>query len=297
MKRIPAKIDIRHLKTFITLFQTSSLSATSQTNNSTVSAVSKQLKALEEYLGGPLFERKKEGLCPTESAMNIVHRIQDINISFDKLLAKARAKALAVNNQFAIGVGSRGHVLAAKGIAAIKREFTSAKISLKPASTEQQINDLLSGNITVGFLTPPVPPPLKSFPVGVGNLVLVAPRTQKLTKNISRHELKKIFASRPFIRQSPQIDPHIYHQIDLFLYDKGITSYSVDFFHDQLALFSMIEEMGAIAIIPWSEFLPHSDRLDYISLKGVNSSWPVSLAWNPQMSNVLTKHFIQQYKI
>ena len=51
-------LELRHLKTLLALREAGNLSRAAQLLNLTQSALSHQMKALEEQYGAPLFERK-----------------------------------------------------------------------------------------------------------------------------------------------------------------------------------------------------------------------------------------------
>lgn len=59
---MPSPLELRHLRTLQALVETGSLSAAAQFVHVTQSALSQQLKVLEDYFGLPLFERKSQPL-------------------------------------------------------------------------------------------------------------------------------------------------------------------------------------------------------------------------------------------
>ena len=74
----PTFLELRHLRTLIALKTTGSVSQAAQLVYLTQSALSHQLKALEDQYGLPLFERKSNPLRFTAAGERLIQLAHDI---------------------------------------------------------------------------------------------------------------------------------------------------------------------------------------------------------------------------
>lgn len=69
-------LDWNLLKSFIYVVREGSLSAAARALNSTQPTVGRHIEALEVELGMPLFMRSRDGVVPTEDALNLLPELQ-----------------------------------------------------------------------------------------------------------------------------------------------------------------------------------------------------------------------------
>jgi LysR family transcriptional regulator, regulator for metE and metH len=77
-------LDLRHLRTLLALLETGSVSRAAALQNVTQSALSHQLKALEEFYGLTLFERKSAPVAFTPAGRRLLELAQDVIPAVDK---------------------------------------------------------------------------------------------------------------------------------------------------------------------------------------------------------------------
>lgn len=77
-------LDLRHLRTLLALLETGSVSRAAALQNVTQSALSHQLKALEEFYGLTLFERKSAPVAFTPAGRRLLDLAQDVIPAVDK---------------------------------------------------------------------------------------------------------------------------------------------------------------------------------------------------------------------
>ncbi|BFU59387.1 MULTISPECIES: LysR family transcriptional regulator [Rodentibacter] len=74
----PTFLEIRHLKTLLALKETGSVSAAAKRVYLTQSALSHQIKLIEEQFGLPLFERKSNPLCFTTAGERLIRLANEV---------------------------------------------------------------------------------------------------------------------------------------------------------------------------------------------------------------------------
>ena len=72
----PFDLNIRHLRAVAAIVQSGSISAASQIVNLTQPAITQGIAKLERQLRLPLFERRSNGMAPTEAAMMLAPRVE-----------------------------------------------------------------------------------------------------------------------------------------------------------------------------------------------------------------------------
>lgn len=77
-------LDLRHLRTLLALLEAGSVSRAAALQNVTQSALSHQLKALEEFYGLTLFERKSAPVAFTSAGRRLLELAQDVIPAVDK---------------------------------------------------------------------------------------------------------------------------------------------------------------------------------------------------------------------
>lgn len=77
-------LDLRHLRTLLALLEAGSVSRAAALQNVTQSALSHQLKALEEFYGLTLFERKSAPVAFTPAGRRLLELAQDVIPAVDK---------------------------------------------------------------------------------------------------------------------------------------------------------------------------------------------------------------------
>lgn len=77
-------MDIRKIRSFVTVARLGSISATAQAMRMTQPAISQHVKAMEEAFGTQLFERKRKGTMPTEAGHAVLHHMIQLLESYDR---------------------------------------------------------------------------------------------------------------------------------------------------------------------------------------------------------------------
>lgn len=184
------------MRTFREVAETLNFTKASEKLHLTQSAVSHQIKALEEEFGVPLFIRGKRGVILTDAgkiALEYAERILDEAEDMRKRVI-GREKALVGRVRVAAATQALVYLFAP-----LFEEFMDANESIDlvfrtTVSTDQTIEDILNGVIDVGFASLPVySPNLDVIELFEDKLVLVVGKKHRLAKlrEVSANELEK----------------------------------------------------------------------------------------------------------
>lgn len=79
-------MNIHNLKMFIKIVESGSISKTAEQMNISQSALSQQLRVMEQEFNARLFERNYQGVIPTNIGMIVYNRSLEILLSYDRML-------------------------------------------------------------------------------------------------------------------------------------------------------------------------------------------------------------------
>ena len=176
-------MELSQLRTFRVVAETLNFTRASEKLHLTQSAVSHQIKALEQELGEPLFIRAKRGVKLSQAgkvALEYAERILEDAESLRERLSgrdyvpKGRVRAAAATQAFA-------HLFA-ELFESFMRTHAGIELSFRTTvSTEQTIQDILNGTADVGFASLPVySPALQVTELFEDELLLVVGRGHRL---------------------------------------------------------------------------------------------------------------------
>src|SRR3954452_22211690 len=86
-------LGLRHLRVVLTVAESGSISRAALAMKVAQSGLTTQLRRIEQGFGGPLFERRPDGVVPTDLGVHVVGRARKLLGQFDDLLATTRALA------------------------------------------------------------------------------------------------------------------------------------------------------------------------------------------------------------
>lgn len=150
-------MDIKALRAFVAVAETESFTRAGRRLRVTQSAVSQQVRSLEESLGTPLFTRQSRTVALTQAGDVLLPYARQILAKVEEATAVVSDFEAAGRGRIAIGASGEvcQHVLPA-----ILREFTSrfGKIEVRVVSgfTEQTLKHTLEGTVDLGLLLLPV---------------------------------------------------------------------------------------------------------------------------------------------
>jgi DNA-binding transcriptional LysR family regulator len=145
-------IDIDLLRSFVAIYESGSFTAASEIVGRTQSAVSLQMRKLEEQLGQPLFRRDPSGIVPTPHgelllahARRILRAHDEVLIAFDR---HGRQPA-----HWKIGISADyGQALLPRILAAIEAARPGTRIDIVCGPSSDLAEHVLDGRVDLGFL-------------------------------------------------------------------------------------------------------------------------------------------------
>lgn len=98
-------IGLRHLRILLIVAESGSISRAAIRLKIAQPGLTAQLKRIEQRLGGPLFQRRPDGVVPTDLGAHVLGRSREILDEFSDLLSTARALSRSAEPPGAVGLG------------------------------------------------------------------------------------------------------------------------------------------------------------------------------------------------
>ena len=189
-------MELWQLRTFTAIAETLSFTKASEKLHLTQSAVSHQMKALEEELGVPLFIRAKSGVILTDAGRVALEYALRILSEAEEMREKVTGRERALAGRVRVAAATQALVYL---FAPLFEEFMDAFEAVElvfrtTVSTEQTVEDILEGVADVGFASLAVySPVLQVTELFDDTLVLVVGKKHRFAKEpeISIKELEK----------------------------------------------------------------------------------------------------------
>ncbi|MEZ5426380.1 MAG: LysR family transcriptional regulator [Pyrinomonadaceae bacterium] len=189
-------MEIWQLRTFSAIAETLNFTKASEKLNLTQSAVSHQIKALEEELGVPLFIRAKRGVILTDAGKVALEYARSILDQAEEMHERVAGREKKMVGRVRVAAATQALVYL---FAPLFEEFmdnyeTVELVFRTTASTEQTIEDVSNGVADVGFASLPVYSPILEYTeLFDDELVLVVGKKHRFARQnkVSRKELAK----------------------------------------------------------------------------------------------------------
>jgi molybdate transport repressor ModE-like protein len=239
-------LEIRHLRAFATIARLGSFAAAAAELGYTQSAVSHQLRALEQIVGTALVVRQPGGRRPAE----LTEAGRALLVYADEMLAKTEAAhgevARVASGEYGLvavaTIQSIGERILPGAIARFRSHHPNARIEVsEKATTEQVLGAVEAGSADVGFCPRPVPE--DRFDV---RDLLLDPYVLATMAGADERELRDVHQKRLLDIRGCQHDRSIEQRL-LF---ENIVPATVDRFDDHRIIQELAARGEGIAIVP-----------------------------------------------
>lgn len=142
----------RLLRTFLVVSQGSSLRKAADRLALTPPAVSKQISALEQHLGGPLFKRHGRGMKLTPLGQRLADEVGGGFALLDAALDNARTSSSTLRSVSIATVNTLAAYLVPAVVAALRRSHPELVARIDNASSPDVVEQVLRGHADVGLV-------------------------------------------------------------------------------------------------------------------------------------------------
>lgn len=271
-------MDLRLLRSFITIAETRNFGAAALVLSTTQSALTKQIQLLERQTGSVLFHRGRHGAALTSAGEVLLAESLDLVGRADALDRRMQRLAAGVEGFLAVGFGLSAIDVAPRALAAFRDGHPGIEISLEDMSSSAQVAELRTGRLGVGFLRLPAPADISTRVVHRDKLALAIPNGD-FTPEFAGNELALWLDSRALIRLVPARGPGLAAQTERLFTDLGCTPAVLQETSDLLTVLALVAAGVGAAVVPASArtIAPAGVQLLPIDLE--SARWEVGVAW------------------
>jgi len=141
------------LRSFLAVIEEGSIHRAAARLHLSQSALSRQMQALENEVGGRLLERTSTGVRPTSGGHALAERTASLITAYDTTMASVRQHVRGEGSQLRIGyLASAASEHLSPGLRILGQSFPETKIRLLDLSPGEQITALRQGEIDVAIL-------------------------------------------------------------------------------------------------------------------------------------------------
>jgi DNA-binding transcriptional LysR family regulator len=116
-------------------------------------ALSRQMKALEDEIGGRLLEREASGVSPTALGHAVVKSMRPVVKSYDVALANLRREARGERAELRVGyLISAAQSVLTPALARLRKSHPAVKLKLHDMSPREQIDGLRAGELDIALI-------------------------------------------------------------------------------------------------------------------------------------------------
>lgn len=286
------KFDLRQLQAFVTLADTANYREAASRLFITQPALTKQIQGLEQTLGCTLFKRGRHGAELTALGAQLLTQASALVKHGREFERHALAVASGVAGRLKIGFGLSSFALAPALVARFKQQVTDVMVHLQDMPSAIQQEQLLSGQLQLGFMRRPQVPQLQEHRLLIDRLVLAVP-TRMTEPDPAAFDVQQALTSQPLLQMVGHRCPGLSQQIAGFLGANRLTGV-VQEAEDIQTLVALVAAGIGNAILPRSVSFIAGPDVTLYPLSGPSSEWEVSMVWNPDFADPIRDHFVRQ---
>jgi DNA-binding transcriptional LysR family regulator len=246
-------MELRHIRSFLSIAETLHFGRTAQLIHISQPALSLQIRALEEEVGVRLFERNRRKTTLTAAGVAFRNDAAAALSQLDQAIRKSRLAANGKLGLLRIGFISTAGKEIVPNIARQFRELNpEVEFSLRSIPTARQVQMLRTGSLDIGFLRLPIGQhwAFEVLTVHSEPFVLVVPSSHPLAKR-KRVHLREV-SGENFVMYGRAYAPGFHDLILGMLRDAGIVPSVSQTAAEMSTLISLVDAQMGVAILPES---------------------------------------------
>lgn len=177
-------MELRHLRAFLVAAEEQNLHRAAARLHITQSAVSRQIRALEEHLGQSLFDRQGRQMRLSDTGAVFLKDAQSILTAVQDASERARQASSGQVGQLSISLhpNSLRRSVVLRSIRTFKKKFPGITLSLSQLNSARLLESIRSGEIDAGFTYNSLEndPELEQCAIGTDHYVLALAKSHKL---------------------------------------------------------------------------------------------------------------------
>lgn len=290
-------LELRQLRYFVTVAEELHFGRAARRLHMTQPPLSQTIMALEQMLGAPLFERNRRGVALTAAGNALLPEARRLLLQAAGLAELVQRAAAGASGRLALAfVSSADYSVLPPSLRAYRAAFPQVEITLKEATSDLQLEDLLEGRVDAGLLIPPLPDrarqELEYLPVLSEPLVLAAPAGLPQLAGGGAADLRRL-AGIPLIIFPRHISPGLYDAILSVFRAAGITPEVGQEAIQMQTIVSLVSAGMGLALVPQSVSNLRRPGVAYLPLVQGTPLVETGLAWRRDNASPVLRGFLE----
>lgn len=241
-------------------------------------ALSKQIRKLEEKVGGALFIRTRRKVEITEAGRVLLSGAEKVLESAEGALtlAKEAAAGRAGTLRIGFGIASVSEILP-RTILRFRKTYTQVELKMRDMSTPAQIAALVEGNIDIGIVRLPIAhTELESMPLFHEQLVVA---TSKSLLYNSRQGLAAL-RDQPFVFFARTTSATLHDHVLGLCRRAGFSPMIVQEASELFTILNLVRAGLGVSLVPSAARRMGVPGVRFHELGLLEAKWRIGIAWN-----------------
>jgi len=273
-------MELRHLRYFVTLAEELHFGRAAEKLHISQPPLSMQIRALEQELGVMLFNRTQRHVALTQAGHALLGEARQLLARVEQAVLLTRRAGRGEIGELAVGfISVADYNVLPLVLREFRRKYPLVNLTLREATTDAQIRDLLAGRLDVGFLLPPVTEPaLESVAILREPLIVALPEKHPLAMKPGKLALEKL-KDAPFILFPRPNAPGLYDDVVSCCKAAGFSPRVEQEAIQMQTIISLVSAELGVALVPASLTNLRRTGVVYKSLKQQSPLTEIHLAW------------------
>lgn len=273
-------MELRHLRYFVILAEELHFGRAAEKLHISQPPLSMQIRALENELGVMLFNRTQRHVALTQAGHALLQEARQLLARVDQAILITRRAGRGEIGELAVGfISVADYNVLPLVLREFRRKYPLVNLTLREATTDAQVRDLLAGRLDVGFLLPPITEPaLESVSILREPLIAALPEKHPLAKKPGKLALEKL-KDEPFILFPRPNAPGLYDDIVSCCKTAGFSPRVEQEAIQMQTIISLVSAELGVALIPASLSNLRRTGVVYKALRHQSPLTEIHLAW------------------
>lgn len=276
-------MEIYQLRSFVVLAEHLHFGRAAQALHVSQPALTKQIRRLEEEIGGALFERSSSETRLSSVGRDWLPRVRDLLARFDATAAEARRSTRGDAGSLRIGFGFHTLTLVPALVTNLRAAAPGVEITLRDMSSAEQEKELEAGALDIGFMRMPSNKTAGYIirPVVEDRLALVTPAGAFPSGKLSLGRLREA----SWVSISRERSPGFFNHMLELCAAHGFHPRIVQEVHEFSTALGLVRAGMGVTMVPNSAWPDSMHGLDLHPLAEKQAAWKVFAVWRRDDSN------------
>lgn len=293
-------MELRHLRYFVAIGEEQHYGRAAQRLRVAQPALSRQIQDLEEEVGFKLFERLPRGVKLSAAGKLFLEDARRILLQVDDAAARAARVARGQSGTLRLGFmeNSSWHGVVPDSIRNFREQYPDAELSLHPASSIDQAENVRFGRVDAGFIYGILndDPELNQLIVATEHLELAVPKGHPLSR-IKKLRLRDL-TDAPFVWFPRREAPAYFDRLMRECYRGGLKSpHIVQEATNEATILSLVSHGMGVGWISDAARWRCPGSVTILRVADLDFALPMVLVWRSDNKTPLLTRFISDVRI